>query len=65
MKEKGFPDLEIMLRMQLSQNIHDGHRPGILGSENLRILKWLLSQPALKNIEGIIARKCANTQTQC
>lgn len=32
--------LEVMFLMQLSENIHDGHSPRILGSENLWIQKY-------------------------
>lgn len=28
--------LEVMFLMQLSKNIHDGHGPGVLGSEDLQ-----------------------------
>lgn len=28
--------LEIMFLMQLSENIHDGHGPGVLGPEDLQ-----------------------------
>lgn len=30
------PYLQIVLLMELSQNIHDGHGPGVLGSEDLQ-----------------------------
>lgn len=29
------PYLEVVLLMELSQNVHDGHGPGVLGSEDL------------------------------
>lgn len=43
--------LEVMFLMQLSENIHDGHGPGVLGPEDLQHEMQTLVKVAMKNPE--------------
>lgn len=45
--------LEVMFLMQLSENIHDGHGPGVLRPEDLQYRRHTLVQVTMKNPQDL------------